>query len=109
MNAVSVNHIEVGGWKPPHELKIELVGNIDRLVSDDIVLVMREYGQEFQEAVAEAFERVFLTRLDGGEYRWAGRGEIAEKTAASMRLNGTGRLNGTSAGRKSNSIEDIEL
>lgn len=81
MDAVRVERIEVDGWKPPHGLKIELVGNIDKLVDDDIVLVMHEYGHEFQEAVAEAFERVFLTRLENGEYRWANRKRPATKTA----------------------------
>ena len=83
MGTVGIDHIEVCGWKPPHELKIELVGRIDEPVGDDIVLVMHEYSREFQEAVgpaiSEAFERVFLERLRCDEYKWADcRKEIAD-------------------------------
>ena len=81
MGAVRVEYLGVGGWEPPHGLKIELVGHVDKLVNDDIVLVMHEYGREFQEAVAEAFERIFLTRLENGEYRWANRKRPATKAA----------------------------
>lgn len=74
---VRIDRIEVGGWVAPHELKIEIVGMADEPVGDDIILVMREYGREFLEAVgpaiAEAFDRVFLERLRKGEYRWADR------------------------------------
>ena len=87
MATVRIEHIEVGGWDAPHELKIELVGKIDEPVGDDIVLVMREYGREFLEsvgpAIAEAFERVFLERLRKGEYKWADRNSppLASKPA----------------------------
>ena len=74
---VRIEHIEVGGWNAPHELKIELVGKIDEPVDDDIVLVIHEHGREFRDAigpvVAEAFERVFLERLKSGEYKFADR------------------------------------
>ena len=73
MGAVRIERIEVGGYKLPHELKISLVGHVDRFVDDDVVFVMEEYGQEFQDAVAEAFERVVLQRLWSGEYKWANR------------------------------------
>ena len=75
--SVRIEHIEVGGWYAPHELKIELVGKIDEPVGDDIVLVLHKYGREFRDAVgsvvAEAFERVFLERLRNGEYKFADR------------------------------------
>ena len=111
MDAVRVEHIEVGGWKPPHGLKIELVGNIDKLVNDDIVLVMHEYGREFSAAVAEAFERIFLTRLENGEYRWADRKRPADKVVgvdlaskpATISVVETDPASGTAT------IEDIEL
>ncbi len=74
---VRIEHIEVGGWVAPQELKIELVGKIDEPVDDDIVLVVHEHGREFRDAigpvVAEAFERVFLERLKSGEYKFADR------------------------------------
>ena len=77
MAIVMIEHIEVGGWKAPHDLKIELAGKINEPVGDDIVLVMHEYAREFQEmvgpAIADAFERVFLDRLRNGEYKWADR------------------------------------
>ena len=96
MGAVRVEYLGVGGWEPPHGLKIELVGNIDTLVDDDIVLVMHEYGQEFQKAVAEAFERIFLQRLRNGEYKWANRHRAACGTAPC-------------APQPTTAIEDIEL
>ena len=98
---VRIDHIEVGGWHAPHELKIELAGKIDESIGDDIVLVMHEYSREFQEAVgptiSEAFERVFLDRLRNGEYKWADR----ERPPAPMI--------GVDLASKPAVIEDIEL
>ena len=83
--SVRIEHIEVGGWYAPHELKIELVGKIDEPIGDDIVLVVHEHGREFRDAigpvVAEAFERVFLERLKSGEYKFADRNRLPAPTA----------------------------
>ena len=111
MDAVRVEHIEVGGWKPPHGLKIELVGNIDKLVNDDIVLVMHEYGREFSAAVAKAFERIFLTRLENGEYRWANRKRPADKVIGVDLASKPATISVVEANpaMKTATIEDIEL
>lgn len=73
MGSVIHERIEIGGWNPPHPLKIEICAEIDEPINDDILLVTHEYGQEFAQAIAEAFERIFLDRLRNGEYKWARR------------------------------------
>ena len=73
----------------------------DEPVGDDIILVMREYGREFLEAVgpaiAEAFDRVFLERLRKGDYKWADRDRPPVKVI------------GVDMAPKPAVIEDIEL
>lgn len=67
MSAVTIEHIDVRGWEPPHELRLELRGTITRAAGDDIVRVMHKHAGEFRAAVAPAieaaFERVFLARM----------------------------------------------
>lgn len=83
MGAVTNERIEIGGWNPPHPLRIEISAQIDEPINDDILLVTREYGQEFAQAIADAFGRIFLDRLRSGECKWANRRRKASGSASS--------------------------
>lgn len=65
-SAVRIDRIEIRGWRAPLALEIHMSGRLDRDVGDGITRIMREAAPEFERAVAEAFERIYLARLDAG-------------------------------------------
>ena len=69
MASVRIERIEIGGWEPPHSVKIELVGKIDKLVDDETQREIERRKGEFARAVAAAFEGILLAGRDASAPR----------------------------------------
>ena len=67
---VKITRLAVDGWQPPHDVRIELVGSIDRKVDADAVsealtMKWRQFVGEVGPTVAEAFQRIFIEEQPG--------------------------------------------
>jgi hypothetical protein len=69
---VKITRLVVDGWQPPHDVRIELVGSIDRQVDTDAVsealtTKWRQFVEEVGPTVAEAFQRIFIDIEEPGK------------------------------------------
>ena len=112
IRVVRIDRVEVNGWKPPHELKIEFGGVIDAPVDDGFVVAAYKRRQEFLKAVGptieEAFERVFLRGAEAASQDGA---EAASQDGASQADSASPplRVIGVDLAAEPAVIEDIEL